>query len=75
MLSLTEIEKAVDQLTVDEKLELHRYLQARLRNGTPAESVVRSHSVLDIKPVQLGSVLSDPGSNDDLLGEMLEGRQ
>ncbi len=74
MLSLTEIEKAVDGLTADEKRELHRYLQETLQNGVGAGTVGRSHSVLDIRAVQLGSVLSLPGS-DDLLSEMLEGRR
>ena len=34
----------------------------------------RSHSVLDIATVGLGSVLRPLTSDDDLLGEMLEGR-
>jgi hypothetical protein len=33
------------------------------------------HSVLDIAPVSLGSVVSTQSPDDDLLGEMLEGRQ
>ena len=73
MLSLTEIEKAVDGLTADEKRELYRYLQETLQDGVSAGPVGRSHSVLGIRAVQLGSVLSAPGS-DGLLGEMLETR-
>ena len=34
----------------------------------------RSHSVLDIATVALGPVLRPLTSDDDLLGEMLEGR-
>ena len=34
----------------------------------------QSHSVLDIATVSLGSVLRPLASDDDLLGEMLEGR-
>ena len=34
----------------------------------------RSHSVLDIGTVELGAVLRPLTSDDDLLGEMLEGR-
>ena len=34
----------------------------------------RSHSVLDITTVTLGTVLRPLAVNDDLLGEMLEGR-
>ena len=37
MLTLTEIEQAVDRLTADEKRELHRYLQETLHNGRAAE--------------------------------------
>ena len=34
-----------------------------------------SHSVLDVPGVSLGSVLRTPTADDDLLGEMLDGRQ
>ena len=34
----------------------------------------QSHSVLDIATVSLGSVIGPLTSDDDLLGEMLEGR-
>ena len=40
-----------------------------LSPGAPA------HSVLDIPAVSLGPVLSAPTAEDDLLGEMLEGRR
>jgi len=33
-----------------------------------------SHSILDIPPVSLGAVLRPMTTDDDLLGEMLEGR-
>lgn len=33
-----------------------------------------SHSVLDVPVVSLGSVLRTPAADDDLLGEMLDGR-
>jgi hypothetical protein len=74
MLTLNEIENAVDHLTPEQKRELHRYLEESLRNGAqrPAH---RGHGVLDIAPIRLGSVLQPPGADDDLLGEMLEGRQ
>jgi predicted DNA-binding antitoxin AbrB/MazE fold protein len=32
------------------------------------------HSILDIEPVHLGEVLAPFSKNDDLLGDMLEGR-
>ncbi len=34
----------------------------------------KAHSILDIPPVSLGSVLRPFTADDDLLGEMLEGR-
>jgi hypothetical protein len=34
----------------------------------------KPHGILDIRPVSLGSVLRPFNSDDDLLGEMLEGR-
>ena len=39
---------------------------------TPDES--KSHSVLDILPVSVGAVIRRITADDDLLGEMLEGR-
>lgn len=33
-----------------------------------------SHGVLDIRPVSLGQVLRPLSADDDVLGEMLEGR-
>jgi hypothetical protein len=50
-----------------------------LAHGTvsPLERMegTRPHSVLDIATLGLGSVLRPLTSDDDLLGEMLEGRQ
>ena len=49
-----------------------------LAHGTvspgPQKEASRSHSVLGIATVGLGSVLRPLTSDDDLLGEMLEGR-
>ena len=42
--------------------------------NSPQKVISRSHSVLDIATVSLGSVLDPLASDDDLLGEMLEGR-
>jgi hypothetical protein len=41
---------------------------------TPRVEGSQSHSVLDIATVSLGSVIRPLTSDDDLLGEMLEGR-
>jgi hypothetical protein len=40
----------------------------------PARDGSEAHSILDIPPVSLGAVVSPLTSDDDLLGEMLEGR-
>ncbi|MBI3861526.1 MAG: hypothetical protein HY290_06495 [Planctomycetia bacterium] len=71
MLNLNEIEKAVDGLTADEKRELHRYVEESIQESVVTRLPTRSHSVLDIAPVQLGRVLQAPTANDDILGEML----
>lgn len=41
---------------------------------SPRMEESRPHSVLDIPPVSVGAVLRPLTSDDDLLGEMLEGR-
>jgi hypothetical protein len=40
----------------------------------PAPAAPAGHSILDIQPVNLGSVVGPGTADDDLLGEMLEGR-
>lgn len=40
----------------------------------PSSSDQERHSVLDIKSVSLGPILNPIRADDDLLGEMLEGR-
>src|SRR5262249_20296749 len=42
--------------------------------GTIATDGARRHSIVDIPPVSVGAVLRPLTSDDDLLGEMLEGR-
>jgi hypothetical protein len=42
-------------------------------DGVPSEGTPR-HGILDIPPVSLGQVLRPLTGDDDLLGEMLEGR-
>jgi len=75
MLSLNEIERAVDDLTRDEKRELHRYLEDALQRQPPERSAGGGHSVLQIPAVHVGAVLRLASADDDLLGEMLEGRK
>lgn len=40
----------------------------------PSPAGAKGHSILDIPTVSVGAILAAPGGNDDLLGEMLEGR-
>jgi hypothetical protein len=77
MHDLTELETAVDALSAQEKRELLQFLVSRLHAEgiDTADLHLPSHSVLDIEPVSVGAVLQPLGRDDDLLGEMLEGRR
>ena len=56
------------------KLKQPLPLKEREAVRVTVESLARGrHSVLDIRPVSLGQVLTPAGSDDDLLGEMLPG--
>ncbi len=72
MSTLTEIERAADALTLDQQERLFEWLSERMHGRGLSTS--SPHSVLDIAPVSLGQVIRPLGSEDDLLGEMLEGR-
>lgn len=57
------------------KLEQPLPLKEQEQVQVTVESLYRGkHSLLDIRPVNLGEVLKPLTSDDDLLGEMLEGR-
>ncbi len=58
-------------LRLEHPLPLQEHEQVRV---TVERFVEGNHSVLDIPPVRLGDVLARPTSDEDLLGEMLEGR-
>jgi len=77
MHDLTELETAADALPPQEKRELLQFLLSRLRKEgiDTADLHLPSHSVLDIEPVSVGALLQPLGRDDDLLGEMLEGRR
>jgi hypothetical protein len=70
MSTLAEIEAAVPRLNADELAELEKFVQAQLRKA----SIPKAHSVMDIPTVNVGRILRPISSDDDLLGEMLEGR-
>ena len=77
MHDLAKLETVVDALPPQQKRELLRFLVSRLREeGIDAAGLpVPGHSVLDIEPVSVGAMLQPLGPDDDLLGEMLEGRR
>jgi hypothetical protein len=77
MHDLTELETAAAALPAQEKRELVQFLLSRLREegDDTAGLHLPGHSVLDIEPVSVGVILQPLGRDDDLLGEMLEGRQ
>lgn len=81
MSTLAEIEDVIETLPTPDQEKLFAFLALRLGQGQPtllksSSSVLKEggHSVLDIPAVHVGSVLRPPSSDDDLLGEMLEGR-
>jgi hypothetical protein len=77
MHDLRELETAADALPAREKRELLQFLLTRLHEEgrDTAHSSVPSHSVLEIEPVSVGVILQPLSPDDDLLGEMLEGRR
>ncbi len=82
MSTLAEIEAAVESLPLSQQEALFTFLVARLgraENRGPQQSLRNSHqpghSVLDIPTARLGRVLRPLSPDDDLLGEMLEGRR
>lgn len=77
MHDLTDLETAASALPTEEKRELLLFLLSRLREeGVDTTNLpLPSHSILEIEPVSVGTLLKPFGREDDLLGEMLEGRQ
>jgi hypothetical protein len=73
MSTLTEIERAAEALPPEQQESLFVWLSERV--GKQRLNSNSRHSVLDIAPVSLGHVIRPLGSDDDLLGEMLEDRQ
>ncbi len=77
MHDLTELETAADALPPHEKRKLVQFLLSRLHEEgiDTANLHLPGHSVRDIEPVSVGALLKPLGRDDDLLGEMLEGRR
>jgi len=81
MNTLSEIETDVESLPLPQQQALFTFLAARLDhaidNGQQRrlrDSHQTRHSVLDVSPAHLGRMLRPLSADDDLLGEMLEGR-
>ena len=79
--TLAEIEDVIETLPTPDQEKLFAFLAFRLGQSqpahrTPTSGVVREggHSVLDIPTVHVGRMLFPLTADDDLLGEMLEGR-
>ena len=70
MSTLAEIEAAVPRLTVSELAELEHFVRKAKRE----KAAVTGHSVLDIKPSNLGGMLRPLGTREEWYDEMLEGR-
>ena len=70
MSTLAEIEKAIPHLTASELAELEQFI----RQARQEKVVVPGHSVLDIKPSNLGEMLRPLGTREEWYDEMLEGR-
>jgi hypothetical protein len=72
MSTLSEIEAAAKALPLADQESLLEWLSSRVKQRR--EETHHGHSVLDIEPVSLGRILRPFNADDDLLGEMLEGR-
>ena len=70
MSTLAEIEAAIPQLTTAELAELEQFV----REAKRGKMTVPQHSVLDIKPSNLGKMLRPLGTREEWYDEMREGR-
>jgi hypothetical protein len=59
-------------IVLDQNLRLPEGQEVTVLSPTPA--VETTHGILDIPPISLGRIVQQLTADDDLLGEMLEGR-
>lgn len=59
-------------VVLDDNVQLPEDQEVKVEVVTPTKK--GGHSIMDIPPVSMGSILKPLTSDDDLLGEMLEGR-
>jgi hypothetical protein len=72
MVSSSQVKNGVIVLNNGAQLPEGQDVTVLVPASSPA--VQQSHSILDIAPVSLGVLLRPLTTEDDLLGEMLEGR-
>lgn len=70
MSTLAEIEAAIPQLTIGELAELEQFLRKAKRE----KAAEPGRSVLDMEPLNLGTMLRPLGTREEWYDEMLEGR-
>lgn len=75
MSQLTQLEAAAESLSAEDKRALVAFLLEKLRQDSDSAAPPRrGESIRDIEPVSVGKILRPLSPDDDLLGEMLEGR-
>jgi hypothetical protein len=73
-ITLEQLRKAILQLPDAQRRELLHEIERAHSTDVARATGPKPHSILDVPPVSLGAVLRPLTSDDDLLGEMLEGR-
>jgi len=73
-LTLEQLRKAILQLPDAQRRELLDEIERVPSTDVARAATPKPHRILDIPPVRVGAVLRPLTSDDDLLGEMLEGR-
>jgi hypothetical protein len=73
-LTLEQLRDAILQLPEAERRVLLDQIQRVSPTDVATAAATKPHRILDIPPVSVGAVLRPLTSDDDVLGEMLEGR-
>jgi hypothetical protein len=73
-ITLEQLRNAILQLPDAQRRELVEEIGRFPSTYVERADASKAHSILDIPPVHVGAVLRSLTSDDDLLGEMLEGR-
>ena len=73
-ITLEQLRNAILQLPDPQRRELLEEIERFPSTNAERPAAPKPHSILDIPPVHVGAVLRPLISDDDRLGEMLEGR-